>query len=419
MACKYIFNGVEYKDKQTFIEEFVKPNFINQPKTLRLQELQQPDFLKFIRKDKDYLKSQGLTDQEVDFLNLLFAGDEKWTTFFIKSVIQDATKKGYEKVLFPSGNTASKVEGHTTLEEFKKEKEYRLKKLEKELQEENENYENNSEYDNEGNFLGNYSNQRIDYLELEINQLKQELERVETEGFGALKPIYNFYENTVTNILNKTFGKENVNRITDEYGNTWNEIDLTAQKVKEQTNIIKFQSPDLEYKGDLAIEEKIAEMFENTPDEDLPKTLIGQWMLAVRNFFRNVFKERSEITRFFRDINQGKIGTLQNDNESRVLYQKENNEGIIASEKTIRDLAARMSDRIGIPVKFESDRSREYKGKIENNIAYINLAYATLDTPIHEILGHPIIRAIKMKSEKTTDSYIQEMIDKGIITKEC
>jgi hypothetical protein len=30
-------------------------------------------------------------------------------------------------------------------------------------------------------------------------------------------------------------------------------------------------------------------------------------------------------------------------------------------------------------------------------LLYINLAYATLDTPIHEILGHPIIRAIKGK----------------------
>src|SRR5690606_18966984 len=37
----------------------------------------------------------------------------------------------------------------------------------------------------------------------------------------------------------------------------------------------------------------------------------------------------------------------------------------------------------------------EYKGKLENGTAVVNLAYATLDTPIHEILGHPIIRAIK------------------------
>jgi hypothetical protein len=39
------------------------------------------------------------------------------------------------------------------------------------------------------------------------------------------------------------------------------------------------------------------------------------------------------------------------------------NKAYIASENTIRDLAARMSDRIGIPVRFESDRSKQYKGK--------------------------------------------------------
>lgn len=85
--------------------------------------------------------------------------------------------------------------------------------------------------------------------------------------------------------------------------------------------------------------------------------------------------------------------SLNND----ILFQKQtqSSEGQMASEKTIRDLAARMSDRIGIPVRFESDRTKEYKGKLENGTAVINLAYATLDTPIHEILGHPIIRAIK------------------------
>ena len=86
-----------------------------------------------------------------------------------------------------------------------------------------------------------------------------------------------------------------------------------------------------------------------------------------------------------------------NENGQGLLFQKQtqSNEGIVVTEKTIRDLAARMSDRIGIPFKFESDRSKKYKGKLENGIAYINLAYADLTTPIHEILGHPIIRAIK------------------------
>ncbi len=128
---------------------------------------------------------------------------------FVKSIIQDSAKKGYEKVLFPTGNTASKVEGHTTLEDFKKQKEDRLKELEeaqKELPKE----------------IADYST--------EINQLKQELERVNREGFGALKPIYNFYENTVTSILRK----QGYNPVitTDEYGNTWNEVVLKPEHKK-------------------------------------------------------------------------------------------------------------------------------------------------------------------------------------------
>jgi len=86
--------------------------------------------------------------------------------------------------------------------------------------------------------------------------------------------------------------------------------------------------------------------------------------------------------------------------------QNVSEEGKLASEKTIRDLAARMSDRIGMPFVIESDRTKQYKGKIENGKAYINLAYATLDTPIHEILGHPIIRAIKNRNS-ITEEYIK------------
>lgn len=115
-----------------------------------------------------------------------------------------------------------------------------------------------------------------------------------------------------------------------------------------------------------------------------------------------------------------------------TLFQKQSTEGQIATEKTLRDLTARIADRIGMNYRFISDRSQEYKGRITKNqggwsglnmgsadIAEINLAYATLDTVPHEILAHPIIRALKIKSEQSIDVYLQEMIDKGIITKEC
>lgn len=81
--------------------------------------------------------------------------------------------------------------------------------------------------------------------------------------------------------------------------------------------------------------------------------------------------------------------------KSEVQYQKPADEGIVASEKTIRDLTASVADRIGMSYRIISDRNQKFKGKIKGNIAIVNLAYATLDTPIHEILGHPIIRVIK------------------------
>ncbi len=112
---------------------------------------------------------------------------------------------------------------------------------------------------------------------------------------------------------------------------------------------------------------------------------------------------------------------------STTQYQNVSDQsiGITASEKTIRDLAARMSDKIGIPVMFESDRTKQYKGRIikggtsqqvqtavddfeykyyDGDTAVVNLAYATLDTPIHEILGHPIIRSIKYGGKSPTEN---------------
>jgi len=191
----------------------------------------------------DYLKEFSKT-KENQFLQLLNQGSN-WVTFFVKSIVQDSAKKGYEKVLFPSGNTASKVEGHTTLEEFKKQKQDRIKELEGlEIEKNNTGNFNVIKYTDgvkkiiSFNLISKDEAQSIiDNQNNEINQLKKELENVEgPEGFGALKPIYNFYENTVKNVLNKQYGKENVKQITDEYGNTWNEVEIVPER--EQQSIL-------------------------------------------------------------------------------------------------------------------------------------------------------------------------------------
>ena len=37
MACKYVFNNITYSSKEEFIKEVLEKDFLNQPKTLRVQ----------------------------------------------------------------------------------------------------------------------------------------------------------------------------------------------------------------------------------------------------------------------------------------------------------------------------------------------------------------------------------------------
>lgn len=258
------------------------------------------------------------SDGKNQFLQLLNK-DSNWVTFFIKSILQDSAKLGYEKVLFPTGNTASRVEGHTTLEEFRKEKERRINKLE-ELRE-----NVGDEFFNDGYKFSKYNNRYFmenleteqeneispeEYKEnkssihaFEIMQLKQELENVERNGFGALKPIWNFYENTVFNILKKQ--GLNPNLITDEYGNTWQEIDLGKINALEN---VRLQSNQYEYTGDLAIEEKMAEYSETRLGE--PKNKFERMLKKILDFIKSLGKKSSKLDDLIKRINTGKIRKL-------------------------------------------------------------------------------------------------------------
>ena len=175
-----------------------------------------------------------------NFLQLLNK-DGNWIPFFIKSIVQDSAKKGYEKVLFPTGDTASKVEGHETLEQFKKQKEDRIRELEENNKEDILNWERESN-------------------NKEIKQLQEELKRVDAEGLATLKPIYNFYETRVKNTLDKIYGKDKVQRITDEHGNQWYQIDIRPQQNK---NIYYSKEPRWQ-KGDTTGGQSYGDLIEPT-----------------------------------------------------------------------------------------------------------------------------------------------------------
>jgi len=196
------------------------------------------------------------------FLQLLNK-DNNWVTFFIKSIIQDSVKKGYEKVLFPSGNTANKVEGQQTLEAFIKTKQDRidvinssielLKKRDKPwtILDENQEY-TDIVFDTEkeaNDFVNKSENNDYRYMMTDqasiyrkIESHKKELEQLEKEikdikeGRNKFSAINSFYENTITNVLKKQ--GFNPLRITDEYGNGWNEITITPEIAKKVDTIL-------------------------------------------------------------------------------------------------------------------------------------------------------------------------------------
>ncbi|MDB4285887.1 hypothetical protein N9933_01135 [bacterium] len=250
----------------------------------------------------EYNKASGeyknkITPEKNQFLQLLNKKGN-WVNFFIQSIVQDSIKKGYNKVLFPSGNTASKIEGHTTLEEYKKSKEDRIKYLENnptiiadgEYINETTSFNFNGVTYDQGSILtikngeailknGSrtkklYNVQVSEFFEEtgiqpekvidtnKISELKKELERVEgPEGFGALKPIYNFYENRVTNTLNKLY---NVNQITDEHSSTWNEVAISPEMKDE---ILLQKTKDGEIAGQANID-AMTVLFDKTKASD-------------------------------------------------------------------------------------------------------------------------------------------------------
>ena len=250
------------------------------------------------------------------FLQLLNK-DGNWIPFFIKSIVQDSAKKGYDKIWWPTGDTASKVEGHESIEEFKKQKEDRLKSLDSFLSDAKREYDKGyikayaglyrkdesevrpktqeeldgligkggitatteptrmdgeipvfkyttyeftgssgrtrkatqKEYEDAYNHLTETQN-------IEKGQLQEELKRVETEGFAALKPIYNFYEVRVKNTLDKIYGKDKVQRITDEHGNEWYQVEID----KKRDNHFLYQTTDKKLQSSKASDATVEQM---------------------------------------------------------------------------------------------------------------------------------------------------------------
>ncbi len=228
----------------------------------------------------DALRTLNNTNEDNQFLQLLNKKGN-WVNFFIQSIVQDSIKKGYKKVLFPTGNTAATVEGHTTIADDIKNTNKIIKILEDNKVEKNPDVESPrqayrfkiSEH-NDYNYAATQSEAEGD-RKAKIDYLKYRNKERKEQGVEKLAPIEAFYNNKVTRTLDKLYA---VNKITDKYGNTWNEIDL-SQDIS-QTILLK----------DLLNENIKDRVFENnvtTPTFNNDPNLRGDFVKTMRLLFNN------------------------------------------------------------------------------------------------------------------------------------
>jgi len=244
---------------------------------VRIQEIQSR-----LQKHRRETKLTEGSELENNMLQL-FAKDDNWVTFVIKSLIQQAAKEGKSKIWFPKGETAAKIEGHQTIADEIRRIDNELAKLKTE-----------SYYD-------------LSKLEREVNIRKtNELEQRKSQGIEKLKPIEAFYEIKVGNILEKQFGKENVKTITDEFGKQWREIDLSSEKVQQETNNILFQKD----KNKLLTEydKKLLNVIDELNNDNIKEHNNTKTNIEMLN---DKIKSLNE--------NQNKIHTYLNQNNNKIL----------------------------------------------------------------------------------------------------
>lgn len=257
---------------------------------------------------------------ENQFLQLLNK-DGRWIRFFINSIVQGAASQGRTKVLFPTGVTAAKVEGHETIQdEIKRKKDllYSIKNKESfTIYSDNGgstdyNFSNNNIYEwsveNYGDILGTYSHEDL------IKKSEEDLNHLQNAGATKLKPIESFYENRVTNIIKKSF-KSNIKEVKDEFGYRWRELTITPE-VKEQTKKILLSKGQAKQSQDTALDpttrilEFLAEQYETFEINRLAGLSNGNILKRLGAQIYNFFKKVYHMTRSLFTDNINDLDTL-------------------------------------------------------------------------------------------------------------
>lgn len=208
------------------------------------------DVLDYFRLKSDTVYKQ-LDNQFLQFLNK----ENNWVRFFIQSIIQDSANQGYSKVRFPRKDTISAIELYPNLEDQRERARKELERAEKNVNNILNNLDtgkwqlkNNGWYfiykgitirkDDRGFFeIIRFQDNGIEYKTYErlkrdlksaidtYNDSKITFDHLNTEN-KEVESVKNFYESTVKNILDKIYGKDNIEEVTDDNGYEWYEYTI-------------------------------------------------------------------------------------------------------------------------------------------------------------------------------------------------
>lgn len=103
------------------------------------------------------------------------------------------------------------------------------------------------------------------------------------------------------------------------------------------------------------------------------------------------------------DIKQQKIDKFAQEQDQETV-----------PKQIMENILKKLKARFGIEYKIENDKNLLFKGKFQDGIAVVNLAYATLDTPFHEI-AHPWVAAIRESNKPLYTNLTNAILSEGNI----
>ena len=135
----------------------------------------------------------------------------------------------------------------------------------------------------------------------------------------------------------------------------------------------------------------------------------------VTNFFTSdkFNQETNSLSDFIPQKSQERLNQVQDKQFQRLTSEEKAKtiEQVTKEHRSItalKDLSAKLAHRIGGRVNFVNRPAGDWKGYNQGMRSVFNEAYMTPDTPFHEILAHPIIRAIKNRNIKNLTIEEQE-----------